>query len=215
MPDLAPMLFRQKVEQVKAYFSAAENTHSPLHEAMKDTEIQTRAGQVLDGSNRGLYTYDRGEAKEWERYPKPIPASLRDTPARKLEKALSRMASQQNRVRDRASHSRKQQAARSHRPVRVWLHCQARFDHYPQRQCSLYGLNLQLDKWSLKQSPLPPLDCLMGGQSDQTCHHPHRFNDNKNEKWNGKPRLVCVNGLQPSSKTPVDLLPWTCWNEGK
>ena len=33
------------------------------------------------------------QTKEWERYPKPIPASLRDTPARKIGKVLSRMAS--------------------------------------------------------------------------------------------------------------------------
>ena len=93
---------------------------------------------------------------------------------------LYEMASQQNRVRDRASHSRKQQTARSHRPVRMGLHCQARFDHYPRRQCNLYGLNLQLDKWSLKQSPLLPLDCLMA--SDQTCHHPHRFNGKRKKE---------------------------------
>ena len=43
---------------------------------------------------------------------KPIPASLWDTPARKLKKALSRMASRQNWVRDQASHSRKHKTAR-------------------------------------------------------------------------------------------------------
>ena len=71
--------------------------------------------------------------------PKPIPASLWDTPARKLGSALSRMASRQNRVTDEASHLRKQQNARSHsvhwwishqRPVSVGLQCQARCDHH-------------------------------------------------------------------------------------
>ena len=54
-------------------------------------------------------------------------------------------------------------------------------------------------------------------QSDHTCHHPHRFNElaTKSEKWNGKPRLECVDGRHPPSKTPVGVLPWTCRSEGK
>ena len=99
--------------------------------------------------------------------------------------ALSRMASRQNGVRDKTSHSRKQQTARSHnvhwwlchqRPVMVGLiHCQARCDHHPWRQCSLYGLNLQLDNGGRSSHPCPPLDCLKRWQSDHTCHHPGRF----------------------------------------
>ena len=38
MLDLPPMQTRQKVEQVKAYFSAVENPHNPLHEVVKDTK---------------------------------------------------------------------------------------------------------------------------------------------------------------------------------
>ena len=37
----------------------------------------------------------------------------------------------------------------------------------------------------------------------------------KSEKWNGKPRLECIDGRHPPSKTPVGVLPWTCRNEGK
>ena len=37
----------------------------------------------------------------------------------------------------------------------------------------------------------------------------------KSEKWNRKPRLECINGQQPPSKTPVDVLPGTCRSEGK
>ena len=36
--DLTPLLARQEVERVKAYFSAVENPCNPLHEAVKDTE---------------------------------------------------------------------------------------------------------------------------------------------------------------------------------
>ena len=42
-------------------------------------------------------------------------------------------------------------------------------------------------------------------QLDHIGHHPHRFNEpaTKSEKWNGKPRLECVDGRHPPSKTPV------------
>jgi len=144
---------------------------------------------------------------------------LRDTPVRKLGKTLSRMATRKSRVKDQASHLRKQQTARPHsvhwwlshqRPVRVGLHCQGRCDHYPWRQCSLYGLNRQLDNGGGSSHPYPLLDCLKGWQSDHTCHHPHRFNELAKIKWNGKPRLECVDGRHPPLKTPVGVLPWTC-----
>ena len=38
MLGLPPMQTRQKVEQVKAYFSAVKNPHNPLHEAVIDTQ---------------------------------------------------------------------------------------------------------------------------------------------------------------------------------
>ena len=37
----------------------------------------------------------------------------------------------------------------------------------------------------------------------------------KSEKWNGKAKLVRVDGRHPPSKTPVRVLPWTCRSEGK
>ena len=82
-------------------------------------EMQTGTGQFLDGSHKGLniasMPADRAQANQGVgKVHKPIPASLRDTSATKLGKTLSRMASRQNRVRDQASHSRKQQTARPH-----------------------------------------------------------------------------------------------------
>ena len=73
----------------------------------------------MEGSNRGLHAAsmpaDRAQANQGVgKVPKPIPASLRDTPARKRGKALLRMASRQNTVRDQASHSRNQQTAGPH-----------------------------------------------------------------------------------------------------
>ena len=71
--------------------------------------------------------------------------------------------------------------------------------------------------WKWKQSvshPCPLLDCLKRWQSDHTCHHPHRFSElaTESEKQNGKPRLEC---RHPPSNTPVGMLLWTCWSEGK
>ena len=37
----------------------------------------------------------------------------------------------------------------------------------------------------------------------------------KSEEWNWKPRLECITGRHPPSKTPVGLLPWTFRSEGK
>ena len=45
MLDLPPMQTKQKMEQVKAYFSAVENHHNPLHEAVKGTN-GCRLGRV-------------------------------------------------------------------------------------------------------------------------------------------------------------------------
>ena len=78
--------------------------------------MQTGTGQVLDESSRGLniasMPADRAQAnQEVGKVPRPISASLRHIPTRKFEKVLLTMASRQNRVRDHASHSTKQQTA--------------------------------------------------------------------------------------------------------
>ena len=76
--------------------------------------------KVLDGLSRGLNTAsmpaDRAQVNQGVgKVPKPIPASLRNTPARKLGKALSRMASRQNSR--RSSFSFKKTANRSQLPT--------------------------------------------------------------------------------------------------
>ena len=81
--------------------------------------MQTGIAQALDGSSRGLNTAsmpaDTAQANQGAgKVPKPILASLWNTPARKLGKASSKMVGRHNGVRDQALHSRKQQTARSH-----------------------------------------------------------------------------------------------------
>ena len=80
-------------------------------------------------------------------------------------------------VRDQASHSRKHQTAKSlgvhwwllnQRPVIVGFHCQARCDHHSWRQCSLYGLNLQLDNGG--GSSLPCLIAWIASSQEVTDH---------------------------------------------
>ena len=95
---------------------------------------------------------DRAQANQGVgKVPKPIPASLRDTPARNLGNHCREWPACET-VRDQASRSRRQQTARPHSEhwwlshQRVGLRCQTGCYHHPRRQCSLYGLKLQLDK---------------------------------------------------------------------
>ena len=48
MLGLSPMQTRQKVEQVKAYFSAVENLHNPFLEAVKNTKGSTLGGLIAN-----------------------------------------------------------------------------------------------------------------------------------------------------------------------
>ena len=53
-------------------------------------QMQGGAGQVSEGSSRASMPADRAQANQGVgKVPKPIPAALRDIPARKLETALS------------------------------------------------------------------------------------------------------------------------------
>ena len=69
------MQTRQKVEQVKAYFSAVENPYNPLHEAVKDTKECRLArgkswmGEAEDSIVQVCQLTEFKETKEWERYP--------------------------------------------------------------------------------------------------------------------------------------------------
>ena len=69
------MQTRQKVEQVKAYFSAVENPYSPLHEAMKDTKGCRLArgkswmGETEDSILQLCQMTELKQTKEWKRYP--------------------------------------------------------------------------------------------------------------------------------------------------
>ena len=96
------------------------------------------------------------------------------------------------------------------------FHCQARCHHRPQGQCSLYGLNLHLDNGGGNSHTRFPVDCLKRWQSI-THRQTHRFNALApiGEKWNGKPRLACVNVRHSPWKTPVGVMPWTCRDEGR
>ena len=75
MLDLPPMQTRQKVEQVKAYFSAVENPHNPLHEAVKDIKGcrlergKSWMGQADDSILQVCQLTECKQTKEWERYP--------------------------------------------------------------------------------------------------------------------------------------------------
>ena len=120
-------------------------------------------------------------------------------------------------VRDQASHLRKQQTARPHsvhwwlshqRPVRMRLHCQARYDHLHEDSAaytvSTSSLTMEMEAFTHALRWIAS----RGGSRTTSCHHPHRFSElaTKSEKWNGKPRQECVNGRHPPSKPPVGVL---------
>ena len=75
MLNLPPTETRQKVEQVKAYFSAVENPNNPLHEAVKDTEgcrlgrDKSWMGQAEDSILQVRQLTELKQTKEWESYP--------------------------------------------------------------------------------------------------------------------------------------------------
>ena len=75
MLDLPPKLTRLKVEQVKAYSSAVENRHKPLHAAMKDTKGcrqgwgKSWMGPAEDSVQQVCQLTELKQTKKWERYP--------------------------------------------------------------------------------------------------------------------------------------------------
>jgi len=98
---LPPMQTRQKGE-LQCHWKSPQPTpwSCERHKGMQ-------TGSVLDGSSRGLNTTskpaDRAQANQGVgKVPKTILASLWESPARKLGKALLAMASRQNRIRDQA-----------------------------------------------------------------------------------------------------------------
>ena len=75
MLDTPSMQTRQKVEQVKAYFSVVRNPHNPLHQAVKDTKGcrlgrgKSWMGQAEDSILQVCQLTELKQTKEWERYP--------------------------------------------------------------------------------------------------------------------------------------------------
>ena len=80
MLDRPSMQTRQKVQQVKGYFSAVGNPHNPLHQAVKDPKGcrlgrgKSWMGQADDSILQVCQLTEQGLGK----VPKPIPASQRD-----------------------------------------------------------------------------------------------------------------------------------------
>ena len=126
--------------------SKIPTTHSTL-ERHKGMQAGTR--QALDGSSRGLNTErmpaDRAQASQRVgKVPKPIPASLWKN--RKTWEITVENGQQVKRSEISSFSFKKTANPRPHsvhwrlshqRPVRVGLHCQARYDYHPRRQCSI------------------------------------------------------------------------------
>ena len=90
------------------------------------------------------------------------------------------------------------------------LHCQARCNYHPCRQCSLYGLNLQLDK---EVEAVTHALVWIASKGDSRTKHAIILTDSVSLIQKVKARLECVSGRRPPSKTPLSVLPWTSRNE--
>ena len=220
MLDFPPMQTRQKVEQVKAYFNAVEN----LHEAVKDTK----------GCRLGGGKYASWQSSSKPQSGKGIQTdsgvSVRHSCQKTWESAVEN--GQEAKQSQRSSFSfikQQQQTARQCTLMALSLKPSQGGASLSRKVRPPSMKTVQLDNgggsshpWRWKQSPMeveavthrggsshpcPPLDCFKKWKSDHTCHHHRRFNDiaTKREKWNGKPRLECVSGQHPPSKTPVDI----------
>ena len=110
MLDLPPMQTRQKVEQVIAYFSAVGNSHKGCRLARGKSWMGHAQDSILQVCQRTELNKPRNGKGTQNRFRRLNETLLPEN----LLKALSRMASRQNRVRDQASHSRKHQTARPH-----------------------------------------------------------------------------------------------------
>ena len=116
MLDIPSMQTRQKVEQVKAYFSVVRNPHNPLHQAVKDTKGcrlgrgKSWMGQAEDSILQVCQLTELKQTSEWERYPNRF-RRLNETLFPKYVGKHCREWPAGKTVRDQASHSRKQQTA--------------------------------------------------------------------------------------------------------
>ena len=121
MLDLPPtMQTRQKVEQVKACFSAVKNPDNRLHEAAKDPKGcrlgrgKSWMGQAQDSILQVRQLTEVKQTKEWERYPNRFRRLYVETLLPENLEKQSGMASRQSKVREQASQSRREQTARAH-----------------------------------------------------------------------------------------------------
>ena len=109
---------RQKVEQVKAYFSAVENHSNPLHESVKDTKGcrlgrgKSWMGQAEDSILHIWQLTELKQTKEWERYPnrfrlENLGKHCQEWPAGKTESQRTLMAQSPKTIQGGASLSSK------------------------------------------------------------------------------------------------------------
>ena len=166
---------------------------------------------------------DRAQANQGVgKEPKRIPASLRDIPARKLGKALSRTANRQNGVRDQASHSRKQQTARPHS-----AHCvhSVTKDQLGWGFTVKQGATIIHEDSAVYTVSTSSLTMEMEAVTGALCwtvgpHITVLLTDSmsllqKVKNGMGSPDWNMSMIGTHLSKTPVGVLPWTCRSEGK
>ena len=130
------------------------------------------------------------------------------------------MASRQNRVRDQASHSRKQQTTRSHLVYTDGsvtkdqsLSSKVHIDRAALIMVSTYSWTMEVEadthafSWIASRGDSWTTRAIIPTDSVRLLQ--------KVKSGNGMPRLECVHGQHPPLKTAVGALPWTCWSAGE
>ena len=227
---LPPMQIRQKVEQIKAYFSAVENPHNPLHEAVKDTKRRRLGrgkswmGQAEDSILQVCQLTELKQTTEWERYPNRfrrlyetlLPENLgkycREWPAGKPESEIKLLIQENSKPQDLIVYTddsvTKDQSGWgfTDKQGATTIHKNS-------------AANLQLDNGS--RSSHHALRWIASRGDSQTTHV-IILTDSMSLLQKVKSGIAGisgpdwnVDGRHPPSKTPVGVLPWTCRSEGK
>ena len=199
------------------------------HHASRNIKTQRQAG--WDGDSVGWVSQRSQCCKDasWQSSNKPRSGKRYPNRFRRLYETLlpdnmerhCREWPTGNRLREKASHSIKQQPVEHHslhwwlshnRPVRVGLHCQARCNHHRRRQCGLYGLLIKLDNG--RRCSHHAL-CWIASRGDSQTTHTAISTDSvsllkKRFKWKAEAGMCQCSSSTIGNTCLVGVISWTC-----
>ena len=145
---------------------------------------------------------DRAQANQGVgNVPKPIPASQRDALSFQNTWEITVENGQQAKQSQRSSFSFQKKHSE---PQDLIVYTDG---SVPKCQGASPSSKVRLPSMKTVQSTRSQPPCLPWVASRGDIQITHAIILTKSEKWNGKPRLECVDGRHPPSKTPVGVLP--------